>query len=49
MLKRKHQIRLAIYTLVILLCAAILWHRADYPMFFEPLKQLQAQLQHLIP
>lgn len=49
MLKRKHQIRVVIYTLVILLCAAILWHRAGYPMPIEPLRQLQEQLRHLIP
>ncbi len=49
MLKRKHQRRTLIYTLVILLCAAILWHRADYPMFLEPLEQLQEQLRLLIP
>ena len=49
MLKRKHQKRVLIYALVILLCAAVLWHRADYPMFFEPLSQLQEQLRLLIP
>ena len=49
MLKRKHQLCILIYLLVILLCAAILWHRADYPMFIPPLQQLQDHLRTLIP
>ena len=49
MLKRKHQRYILLYILVILLCAAILWHRADYPMFFPPLQQLQNNLRTLIP
>ena len=47
MLKRKHQKSVLIYALVILLCAWVLWHRAGYPMFLEPLKQIQQQM-HLL-
>lgn len=48
MLRRKHQIRVLIYLLIILVCAAILWHQAGYPMWIEPLRQLQEQLRLLI-
>lgn len=49
MLKQKHQRRVLIYTLVILICAAILWHRAGYPVPIAPLHQLQDRLRLLIP
>ncbi len=49
MLKRKHQRMTLLYTLVILLCVAILWARADYPMLFPQLVQLQERLRLLIP